>query len=217
MHAVANAVHCQGRLLRCRIDPRGRPKSHQGGLSRGPVGPQGSPSWPASSHRSSVAAIPARRCVPTSACTCRMRCWGAPSSAWMPPPGGRGVRGGCPVHLRWLGRASKRACVGQTIVDSPAYPPYHGTRRGRCLFVCCTHSPELCATLYLPILCTIRTKGSRIREALPKQYRISAPAGARAGVGPARARPVWPKECPDPGSPGGCSRGYLGRKGGRLT
>ena len=123
MHAVANAVHCQGRLLRCRIDPRGRPKSHQGGLSRGPVGPQGSPSWPASSHRSSVAAIPARRCVPTSACTCRMRCWGAPSSAWMPPPGGRGVRGGCPVHLRWLERASQRAYVGQTIVDSAGLPP----------------------------------------------------------------------------------------------
>ena len=34
MHAVANAVCCQRRLLRCRIAPWGSPKSHQGGLAR---------------------------------------------------------------------------------------------------------------------------------------------------------------------------------------
>ena len=211
MHAVANAVCCQRRLLRCRIDPRGRPKSHQGGLSRGPVGPQGSPSWPASSHLSSVAAIPARRCVPTSACTCRIWCSGAPSSGRVPGPGD------CPARSRRPERPSQHVNVEQTIVDSAGLAPYNATWRGRCLFVYCTHSPVLFATLYLPILYAIRIKRSGMRAAVPEPHRNSAPVGARAGRGPARAQPVWTKECPDPGYLEICSRGYLGRKLRRLT
>ena len=121
--------------------------------------------------------------VPCFSWARRTGCSGAPSSGRMPPPGGRGVPGDCPARSHWPGRASQRANVRQTMVDSAGLPLHNATRRGRFLFVYCTHSPELCATLYLPILYAIWTGRSRMRAAVPEQYRISAPAGPRAGCG----------------------------------
>ena len=68
--------------------------------------------------------------------------------------------------------------VEQTIVDSAGLAPYNATWRGRFLFVYCTHSPVLFATLYLPIFYAIWTKGSGMRAAVPEPHRNSAPAGA---------------------------------------
>ena len=164
-----------------------------------------------------MAAIPARRCVPTSACTCRIWCSGAPSSGRVPPPGGRGPPGGCPARSRRPERPSQHVNVEQTIVDSAGLAPYNATWRGRFLFVHCTHSPVLFATLYLPIFYAIRTKITRMRAAVPEPHRNSAPAGARVGHRPARAQPVWTKECPDSKTLEICSRGYLGRKLRRLA
>ena len=73
--------------------------------------------------------------------------------------------------------------VEQTIVDSAGLAPYNATWRGRFLFVYCTHSPVLFATLYLPILYAIRIKRSGMRAAVPEPHRNSALVGARAGRG----------------------------------
>ena len=129
----------------------------------------------------------------------------------------RGAPGDCPARSRRPERPSQHVNVEQTIVDSAGLAPYNATWRGRCLFVYCTHSPVLFATLYLPIFYAIWTKGSGMRAAVPEPHRNSAPVGAWAGRGPARAQPVWTKECPDPGYLEICSRGYLGRKLRRLT
>ena len=128
-----------------------------------------------------------------------------------------GAPGGCPARSRRPERPSQHVNVEQTIADSAGLAPYNATRRGRCLFVYCTHSPVLFATLYLPILYAIRIKRSGMRAAVPEPHRNSALVGARAGRGPARAQPVWTKECPDSKTLEICSRGYLGRKLRRLT
>ena len=107
--------------------------------------------------------------------------------------------------------------VEQTIVDSAGLAPYNATWRGRFLFVYCTHSPVLFATLYLPILYAIRIKRSGMRAAVPEPHRNSALVGAWVGHRLARAQPVWTKECPDSKTLEICSRGYLGRKLRRLT
>ena len=53
--------------------------------------------------------------------------------------------------------------------------------------------------------------------AFPNRIGIQLPLGPKTGFAGSRSWLVWPRECPDPGSPGPDSWGYLGALGGHLT
>ena len=114
---------------------------------------------------------------------------------------------GCGARVWASSRPTRPTCKPQTVP--------HG---GADAFLLCAPRATLPVPPYTsPYYTHFHPRDPESDGAFPSCIGIQLPLGPKAGFAGSRSWLVWPRECPDPGSLGPDSWGYLGVLGGHLT